>query len=283
MPFDAYASLPGVNSSRLKLIAKSPAHYLANPSLGNRKTLNYGEQYHCALLEPEHYLSRYAVAPVGATDRRRKAYKDWTASLPPGVRPVTQAEHRRIWGAAKEAEADPMLARFFGPEAKTEREICIFWNDEESGLSCKCRIDLFADGVGVLDVKTAASCTVDDFPWAARRYGYFEQLAFYRRGVRAAQAEGLLPSTGADVPLYILAQELDGAQARALYAIPDFEVTHFDAVISERLEVVRQCAESDTWAGPNGLTGAPIPLSYPGRLDFEDDEESGSEVELDWS
>ena len=73
-PQQAYFDNVGISNSGLGLIAKSPAHYQASLQMTRKQTpaLQLGSAVHCAVLEPEEFGKRYALAEF---DRRTKEGK----------------------------------------------------------------------------------------------------------------------------------------------------------------------------------------------------------------
>lgn len=264
LDFDKYLAIDAASNSRLKLLDHSPSRYKANPSSTVTRSMSIGTLAHCAVLEPSEFDLRYVAPPPSCSDRRTKAYREWADLAPRGAEIVRAQDAAMALEIAATIAADEHLKRFFGPDC--ESELTIVWIDDASGVRCKCRLDKFCPGIGFIDLKTTQDCSPAQFPWAAKKYSYFQQAAFYRRGIQAAQTAGLLPSTGDDARCYMLAIESGAIREHALYVVPDAEITFFDAQIAEKLETLKQCAKSGQWPGPGGMHGAPIPLEYRGRL-----------------
>ena len=55
---------------------------------------------------------------------------------------------------------------------------------EYNGFNCQIRMDAFGETSGIGDLKSCAS--LSKFPYDARNFGYFNQLAFYRQVLRIA-------------------------------------------------------------------------------------------------
>lgn len=271
LDFEKYLAIEAVSNSRLKLLDKSPLHYEANPSTESTRSMGLGTLVHTALLEPSEYTRRYVCPPPGMRmDKRTKAYKEFLEHAPAGVEVVKGSDYHLATTIADDVRNDPALARFFGPDC--ESELTVIWTDEATVLRCKCRIDKFCPGIGALDVKTTQDCTLNRFPWDAKKYGYFQQAAFYTRGIKAAQKAGKLPETQPHDPFYFLAVETGPVRAHALYVTPGAEQFHFDSVVSARLDAIAECKAKDSWPGPNGESGEPLLLTYPGALGYEDDD-----------
>ena len=278
LDFEQYLAIDATNNSRMKLLDRSPLHYLKNPSTKTTAAMSLGTMTHTAVLEPSEFLNRYSKLPPGVKyDKRTKAFKEHVALLGPGVDVVRSGDYERALEIAHHIHSDPMLERLFGRDC--ESELTILWVDPETGIRCKVRVDKFCPQDGFVDLKSTVDCSVAQFPWFAKRYGYVRQMAFYRRGIMAAIDAGLLKCERPGVPAYVLAAETGPVRAHALYVIPDAEITHFDSEVSRHLHTIRECATTGKWPGPGGE--APIPLEYPGALDYEDEPDDDG-VSEDW-
>jgi len=72
-----------------------------------------------------------------------------------------------------------------------QREVNIRWQDEETKIWCRCRIDAPHPGWLLGDLKTAESLHPKRFVDAILRYGYHRQGAFYGDGWEAFTGESL--------------------------------------------------------------------------------------------
>lgn len=69
-------------------------------------------------------------------------------------------------------------------------EKVVLWQDEETGLPCKAKIDAieFDDGFPtgrLIDLKTTRCGTIQEFEASFESYGYYRQAAYYLRGHEA--------------------------------------------------------------------------------------------------
>lgn len=269
LEFDRYLDIDAVSNSRMKLFDKSELHYFTNPSFEATRSMNIGTMTHTALLEPSEYVVRYVPAPAGMRmDKRTKAYQGFLETVPAGCEVVSTRDFRLALEIARRIRETPTLVKFFADNC--ESELTIIWTDTATGLRCKCRIDKWCPGIGALDLKTTQDCTPREFAWSARKYGYFQQRAFYGRGIKAAQKAGKLAAAPDD--FYFLAVETGQVLAHALYKVPEVEAFHFDSVVSDRLDTIAECTKTGIWPGPNGVSGEPLALEYPGRLCYDNDE-----------
>ncbi len=196
MSNEAYHSTPAVSNTVLSSMAKSPAHCFALHIAEDRKpmpktaALAAGTLAHCAILEPGALLDRYILKPEGM-DMRTKAGKEWKAALPAGVDVIDADEYATALAQRDAVQSVPELAELLASGAA---EVSAFWQDDETGLSCKCRPDwvhTLSDGrVILVDVKTTQDASPAGFTRAVWRYGYHRQAAWYSAGYeRAAGVE----------------------------------------------------------------------------------------------
>jgi hypothetical protein len=192
-----YDGINAINQSTLKAIATSPLHYQHKLKGGSGKTtvpLRLGGVAHCAVLEPDQLARRYAVwAPVDEKtgepkkdDFKGKEYTTFAANAAlHGLTVIKRREHEAALRIGKAIRSHPVARRYLDSVKHTEA--VLVWVDKETGLPCKCRIDLICDvGVPVaVEMKTAASVARRPFETAYATYGYDIQAAFYHDGLRA--------------------------------------------------------------------------------------------------
>lgn len=82
-----------------------------------------------------------------------------------------------------------------GPVLKdSHKEVSLVWLDEESGCTCKARLDIW-DGSVIWDLKKSRS--ISSFQWQMKDLGYYIQAGFYYDGALAcklpAAAFGFIP------------------------------------------------------------------------------------------
>jgi len=136
-----------------------------------------GRAAHCLILEGREAFERdYTTEqpinpktgePYGATTL---AYQTWLAGQTKEVVRPSDYEQVEILAAAvgRHAEARRLIAGII-PEGVVRTEYC--------GIPCQIRMDAFHPENGLIDLKTCDD--VDFFPFDARKYGYWMQMAFY--------------------------------------------------------------------------------------------------------
>lgn len=196
-------SLDIATASGLKRLLRSPAHFrhwVKTPDDDKESAvLTFGRALHCAVLEPERFLKAYAVVEPGApsypTAKQWNAkgkrtpdsqaaidyWTEWNANNRGRVR-MSATDYDRARAMADSVRMHPVAA---GLLVGGEREVTFRWRDEESGVACKSRADLYAPGEFLMDLKSCRDASPEGFARAVHSYTYDLQAAHYVEGVRA--------------------------------------------------------------------------------------------------
>jgi exodeoxyribonuclease VIII len=194
LSFSDYCAIDAVNNTRLGRMAKSPRHY-QTPLHISTPSLVFGNLAHTGRLEPTSLAERYAVAAdwhldpgnVTATGRTTDSkatryYKERLAdftSANAGREIVTREAYERMKAVVASIDADRTARELFAEPGPCE--LTLVWDDPETGLLCKGRIDKVAAESGrMADLKTSRD--IDKFAKSMHAYAYHRQQAFYREG-----------------------------------------------------------------------------------------------------
>jgi hypothetical protein len=189
-----YADHTAVSWSALEVFTESPERFHAiyvgqtQDHEESSPEMLLGNAIHCRLLERQHFHDRYIAAPK--FDRRFSEGKTKHANW------MREHGHRTALPAADmdlvEAMADAILLH---PQAGKivqavidgfgQTEQVFRWEDPETGIARKCRVDIVLPGL-IVDVKSTTE--VEEAAWlrTVRRYGYHRQSATYTSGYRLA-------------------------------------------------------------------------------------------------
>lgn len=183
MPFEEYSKIQAINATQLKKIHKSAAHLKAflekqddedDEDDDEKESLLFGSAFHAALLEPVRFKDFLKVFPK--CDRRtivgKKIASDFAASLAPGDIVVKEKWINQITGMLKSLESHSLVSKLL---INGSREVCLFWDDEETGELCKCRFDFITDDGIPLDIKT----TRDAHPEKASKTIFSDYLLYW--------------------------------------------------------------------------------------------------------
>lgn len=189
VPEDQYHAWDAVNASKLKLLARTPAHarqeVLFPPEPSPAKEL--GTAVHKAILEPD--LFRELYVPIPKIDRRsKKGKEEWKAfeeahkdneRLPQDDYDICLGMTESVW---KHPQAREILS------GKGVNELSIVWVDETTGLLCKARIDrltMLGQWPVAVDVKSTRDASKGLFRRDVANFGYHVSAAFYLQGLEA--------------------------------------------------------------------------------------------------
>lgn len=238
MTFEDYCKLPGINWSTLKHMLVSPRHYqhaAKEPPMDAVK-FRIGRATHTLVLEPENFPDRYVQ---WKSRRQGKAWKAFEASaLEEGKTVLTTTEWKRAMGAGTAVMADDNANQFLVGDG--ERELVLQWEDEDTGLACKCRLD-FA-GRHLVELKSTEAIEPRRFGSTCARMSYHAQVAMYWDGLAA---------NGIDVELepVIVCVESVRPHDVAVCRVPDPIVELGRREYRGLLRRVAECMEEDRWPG----------------------------------
>ena len=203
MPDSEYRAADGLNWSRLKLLGDSPKLYAYRASHARPDTpsMALGRAFHAAVLEPEHYATRWKVYS-GA--RRGKAWEQFHRLYADDYEIITEAEAAKVekmaYAVSQHQEAATILAM------KGLNERCVFWT--ERGRRMKAKLDRacwMGDNRFVVDVKTTRSVDPREFSKAADMYGYAGQMEHYTTAIE----QRLSTDHGAFTPLILAVENVE--------------------------------------------------------------------------
>lgn len=208
MPSEEYHDIDDrVSQSALKLFLRDPGQYYQRyelkirPEGGKPKHFIWGQDFENLLFEdrlpgvliPDEVLSRSERDGKVILRRSGAAWKEFESRM--------QAEHgqdvRLLKGDEWAKDIQPLLLardqlRAHAKAAKLirgDQHVCAFWEDEETGLPCKCQFDVLSERRAIVDLKTAANADPDQFNRAVYNFGYHLQAAWYTRAWERATGE----------------------------------------------------------------------------------------------
>ncbi|MEY2668998.1 MAG: Cyanophage [Pseudomonadota bacterium] len=234
--FAEYQQIPGVNWSSLKHIAKSPLHYKHHKEQPPEDTAAFmgGRLFHSAVLEPDRLPLDYAVW-TGA----RRAGAEWEQfkAAHAGRTIVKTEEYREVLAMRDAIRAHRPASRLL---TGGEPERSITWNDPETGLWCKGRID-FLRPDGFVDLKRTANLDERRFGNTAHDLAYHMQFAFYARGLKALGMES--------PKVWMVAVEGSEPYDVAAFEVDEGAIATGDEKVSELLALLADCEKRKRWPG----------------------------------
>lgn len=240
-----------ISKSGLDLIHKSPLHYwekYLNPMHIEKTTpaLILGSAVHCAVLEPQEFGKRYAVAPTA--DKRTKEGKEIHANFEAsvqGMQIISKDDsivcERIMEAVQRHSEASLLLSKINKVEQVLEFE------------DMKCKPDGICESLHLLiDLKTTEDASPTAFGRSALKYRYDVQAAFYSdiyEAVYKHRPEGFI----------FIAVEKTPPYAVAVYVIEDADIEIGRQKYKADLEIWRECKLKNEWKGFAGLNTLKLP------------------------
>lgn len=234
-----------VSKSALDLIERSPMHYRAwvDGELPDEDTpaLLFGRAFHAALLEPEVFESEFVVEPEFGDQRKpanKLARKEWFEEH--GAATAIKADDMaQIQAMVASVRAHPLGRQML---REGEPELTVVWQDDETGLKCKCRADYYVSRHElVVDAKSALNASPEQFKRDIVKYRYHVQDALYRAGFSAA-----------DKPVRhfaFLAVEKERPHAVAIYELDSDAIGRGYTATRRNMDTLAECMRKNKWPG----------------------------------
>lgn len=247
VPAATYHAWDAASNSRLSMLRRSPAHLKLYLDKGREDTdaFRIGRAFHASVLEPDVFAEKYGYASEGC-DRRTKAGKDEWADLLGryGEGYVLKiAEFRDIISMTERVLNHPRAGKLFNGQG--QNELSLVWDDPETGVRCKARIDRYhptlTPGGVVGDLKSTRDASRQAFERSAYDTGIYRQGAMYLAG---ANANGLKAEHFA-----VVAAEKEEPFCVAVYVLTSGTVDAGEEEMKTLLKVYKQCKETDRWPG----------------------------------
>ena len=218
MSNEDYHAHHGIGKSGLDRVRRSIAHYQQRPTATPSAPMIEGSAFHCRVLEPEHWGTRYAVAPD--LDRRTKAGKAAWAECQEeskGLTVLTPEQDARIEKMTQAIDRHPVWESIGWGGGDVE--VSVFWEEllYSQAVTCKSRPDFVSADKNILvDLKSTRDASPEAFAKSVANFRYHVQAAWYLRGWRAA--------TQIDADFVFLAVESSPPHEVACYTLGEAEL-----------------------------------------------------------
>lgn len=171
------------------------------------------------------------------------AYAEWDAAR--GGRSVIDSGDLALAQAMRDAVmAHPMAGKLFAA-GSGEAELSAYWQDPETGLTCRCRPDWWrTDGV-LVDLKTAEDASPEGFEKSILNYRYHVQAAFYLDGARAA-VNTFPPIDPPDHFVFVVVEKTP-PHAVAVYRLDDDAIEIGRREYQRDLATAAECVRTGVW------------------------------------
>lgn len=239
-----YHALPGLSSTGIKAMLQAPAVYRWNADHPKpfKKAFEIGHAIHAKVLGvglPAAVVPEAMLAANGAASTA--AAKAFIAEARAAGKVVLKAEEWDRVDAMAEAVLDHPDASYLVSNGAPE--VSLIWDDPETGVRCRGRLDYWHDGPNVaVDLKSAQSADPGHYPGTAVNFGADTQKVHYQDGT------GLI--TGRDRPR--LLHVLVAKEPPYLVSVVELDA-EFEAIAAERvrqaIDLYAKCEAADDWPG----------------------------------
>lgn len=180
---EEYHAGDGISSSGIIMLLDCPAKFHYQYVLVNREppteAMQIGTAFHTLILEPEKFDDQVMVNDFSRNSNKFKELRAENAGkiiIKQKDMDILNGMHKAVMG---HSEAKLLL------KAKGHAERSMYWEDEETGILCKCRPDKESE-MGPIslmpDVKTTVSANPDDYMKSLDKYNSHISAAMYLEG-----------------------------------------------------------------------------------------------------
>lgn len=243
IPILDYHADNSVSNSGLSMLSKkTPQHfrrYQDGKIKRKTKSLTFGTDLHCLVLEPDVFLKTYAIGPD--VRKNANAWKDFAANNS-DKKLLKQSEYDHLLGLESQINESCAAVKWYF-SLPGECEVSYFWTDTVTGLKCRCRADRVVDMgeyIIVADLKSARDASYNGFLRAISDNGYYRQDAFYTRGIETIEQK--------PVKFIFLVVESDSL-VFAAYELDQTDKDDGAQEIDLLMRTIADCNESGVWPG----------------------------------
>lgn len=239
---EQYHSSPGVSRSGLWKFQELPAKYYYEYLSGEyereqKKAWDVGELFHTLVLEPHLFESKFYVFPK--VDRRTTAGKQQyaIAKAAAGERILINKEEYEMAQKMRDSlYADETIRLLMSGHPQIEKSI--YWTDEETGILCKVRPDVWnAPLIG--DLKSTKDASMRAIQNSAYAYGYYLQAAMIKEALK---------SIDTSFSRFIMATvEKTAPYCAAFYIMTEEAIAFGEQQFRNLLRMYARCLEASQW------------------------------------
>jgi len=246
MDDEKYFAIDAVSQSGLSRMAKAPCLY--HTTYKATPAMLQGTLIHTLVLEGmEAFKTRYTV--THKVDKRTKAGKaEWSDMMvQAGDRIlITQDQYDaavRVQNAICHHPGTEYLfnSGYLLHHNEGRSEMAIFWQDPETGIECKGKIDYLRNDI-VVDLKTSKDASSSGFTHSVSRFNYHVQAAFYLRGLRELNQE-------IEDFIFVVVEETDNKPLIGIYRLDNESLEKGNEFCDEQLKIYAECVKSGNWPG----------------------------------
>lgn len=226
---------------------KSPRHMLEYllGNIGGTDAQEFGIGYHTLIFERAHFAQRYHVLKRDYNLRTKADKEEWAALAQQfGEDAMVEKSTWETWCAMAHSLAQNAGARQL-INAVGESEVSGVFKEEETGLTCKVRLDrLCYDAKGtpvIIDLKTARRAHVSKFAWDAGEFMYHAKAAIYCEAIRVL--------TGKTPHFRLVVQEKTFPYIAVVYKFREEEMDSGLRIARGMLRLADECVQKNHFPG----------------------------------
>lgn len=236
-----YHAAPALSKSALDNIDVSPKYYqykLKNPD-DMKPNLIIGSARHNKLMNDEPFDSLFYITKT----QPQKPERDEL-----GREPLSQKNLELVEEMQKAWSEDALASRLIGEDCLCETSF--FWTDQETGILCKSKIDLWWPLKGLAgDFKTTTDCG-DNFMFSIEEYRYDVQAAFALEGIRCAFEQWGVNIGGHHPTKFVfMAQEKEPPYDIGFHELGPLSLVSGEIGFRENLNTYAECIRTGVWNG----------------------------------
>lgn len=279
VPYEDYARWDAINFSRLKPIRDtcSKCKYAIDHPQKPTAAMILGSALHVAVLEPARFEGMFYICPpCNRTTTKGKEIWEQAVKEANGREILRQGDDKdksainqlaKLRGMAKAVRDSKEAAPFLN--APGQNEVSMLWQDDDTGLMCKARMDRFSFDFAPLDnspliveIKSAEDASPFAFGKILHSYGYAAQGAgSYRVGVRKI--------TGKTAFHIFIVVENEPPHDLAVYAMDNITLQTGERHYQQMLRRYSKCVKTGKWPGyPPGIKPISMP-EYSHAINYE--------------
>jgi len=245
MTSEKYHGGAGFSTSNIKkLKEKSPGHmiYAKEHPTDPTEAMGVGQAFHTLTLEPQYFHSRFHVIPAGfdrKSNDRKAQYAEWVATGKIMIKEEKLADVREM---VKAVHAHPAAAALL-IKMGAVYELPVYWEDQETGILCKCRPDIMINNSGqrfLADLKKCQDASPEGFTRACGNYLYDVQAGMYLDGCSVA--------TGQEFASFsFICCEDEAPYGVAVYEASEEMVALGKRIFREAMSTIDECMSTGVW------------------------------------
>ncbi len=274
--FEDYLAVPAFHKSMVAPALRSThhLHYYIKNDKPTSKFMDFGSLLDCLLLEPDIFYHTFAPIPEMGEDAKGnpkpwsnqlKYCKAWTQEQRDlGLTPYSAADYDKATAIIKNIKEHKTA----GPWMEGGKDqVAIVWEDKETGLLCKGRIDkLHPDNLA--DLKSTVNASPSEFRRTMNNFLYHVQGAMYCGGL--AQLNG-----GEYLPFNLAVAESEAPHCVAAYTIGDESLSVGENLFKRAIHKYKDYLEM----GPTGYSELPQEIEIPQWAVYAEDDFNESKLE----